>query len=299
MNTSPIQRILVPTDLSDFSDLAMQYAQLFQRRLGSQITVVYAEEFTFVFTGEYPIGYYFEDVTEVKKHASKLLHNWVKTHVASTCPVATMLIDDIPGRAIVRTAEDVNADLIIMGTHGRHGVRRAILGSVTERVLRDSDRPVMTVLPKAAPTDADVNIRTILCPVNFSDVAREALENACALAGAFGAQLIVANVIERGESVPAGIDERFRAWVDPLVRGNTSYEAVVVSGDPATRMLEIADQTRSDLIVLGAQHKLFSDSTVIGTTTERITRFARQPVLTIVRRPVAREVRREELVTVP
>ena len=75
MNTSPIQRILVPTDLSDFSDLAMQYAQLFQRRLGSQITVVYAEEFTFVFTGEYPIPLIDHEAGKVLTQLSLLTEN--------------------------------------------------------------------------------------------------------------------------------------------------------------------------------------------------------------------------------
>src|SRR5579872_5040984 len=107
MYTSPIQRILVPIDLSDFSDLALQYALLFQKKLGSQITIMYAEELTFFFAGEVPVGYYFENIHDVEKHASKLLHNWVKEHVPSSCPVATMLIDAEPARAIVTTADDV------------------------------------------------------------------------------------------------------------------------------------------------------------------------------------------------
>lgn len=291
MNTNPIQRILVPTDLSDFSDLALEYALLFQKKLGSQITLMYAEEFTFLFTGEYPIGYYFEDVTEVKKHASKLLHDYVKAHVPSTSPVATMLVDDTPARAIVMTADDLSADLILMGTHGRHGIRRAILGSVTERVLRETERPVMTVLPKDTPTKGEVKIGTILCPVNFTPVAREALENACVMANALDAQLIVMNVVDHDVAI-AGDEKRFSTWVDPLIHGRTRYEQVIVKGDPAARVLETADQLAADLIVIGAQHKFFSDSTVIGTTTERITRFARQPVLTVVRRATVEAARR-------
>jgi len=286
MNTNPIQRILVPTDLSDFSDLALDYALLFQERLGAQVTLMYAEEFTFVFTGEYPVGYYFEDVNAMKKHASKLLHEYVKEHIPSTCPVATMLVDDTPARAIVRTADDLNIDLIIMGTHGRHGIHRAFLGSVTERVLRETQRPVMTVLPKEGTPRGQAKIDTILCPVNFTTVAREALENASAIAAALDAQLIVMNVIEGDIPIP-GQEKRFSAWIDLLLPSRTRYERIIIQGNPATRVLETADQLGADLIVVGAQHKLFKDSTVIGTTTERITRFARQPVLTVVRRTTA------------
>jgi nucleotide-binding universal stress UspA family protein len=296
MNTNPIQRILVPTDLSDFSDLALDYALYFQKRLESQITLMYAEEFTFVFTGEYPIGYYFEDVNAMKKHASKLLHEYVKTHVPSACPVATILVDDTPARAVVRTADDLNADLIIMGTHGRHGIHRAFLGSVTERVLRETQRPVMTVLPKEGTPRGQVKIETILCPVNFTTVAREAVENASVLAAALDAQLIVMNVVE-GDIATPGEEKRFSAWIDLLLPSRTRYEQIIVKGDPASRVLETAEQLGADLILIGAQHKLFKDATVIGTTTERITRFARQPVLTVVRRTaVAKDQRPLELV---
>ena len=294
MNTNPIQRILLPTDLSDFGDLALDYALLFQEKLGSQITLMYAEEFTFLFTGEYPIGYYFEDVADVKKHTSKLLHNYVTRHVPSTNPVATMLVDDTPARAIVRTADDVGADLILMGTHGRHGIRRALLGSVTERVLRETQRPVMTVLPKDAPVKGEVKIGTILCPVNFTDVAREALQNASAIAGALNAQLIVMNVAEKEAD-----EARFESWVELLLPACTVYKHVIVQGDPASRVLETADQLGADVIVIGAQHKFFSDATVIGTTTERVTRFARQPVLTVVRQATAEsQTEKVELVAV-
>lgn len=295
MKTNPMQRILVPTDLSEFADLALDYALFFQKKLGSQITLMYAEEFTGFSTGEY---HYVEDPAQLKKRAAKLLHEYVTKHVPSTSPVATMLVDDMPARAILMTADDVGADLIIMGTHGRHGVRRAFLGSVAERVLRETQRPVMTVRPKLAPATAGVTVATILCPVNFTEVARESLETACGLADALNAQLIVMNVVE-DDIVTSGIESQFSTWVDPLVRERTRYEQIVVTGNPAARVLETADQLRADLIVIGAQHKLFSDATIIGTTTERITRFARQPVLTVVRRAMTETpAKKTELVEV-
>lgn len=291
---NPIPRILVPTDLSDFSDLALEYALLFQKKLGSQITLMYAEEFTFLFAGEYPINNYFQDVSEMKKHTSKLVRDYVKEHVPSTCPVATMIVDETPPRAIVITANDVNADLIIMGTHGRHGIRHALLGSVTERVLRETEHRVMTVLPKGTPANGGVTIGTILCPVNFTEVAREALKSAGAIAEALHAQLIVMNVAEDETD-----EARLKVWCEPLVPAQTAYKQITVNGDAAARVLEAANQLGADLIVIGAQHKFFSDATVIGTTTELITRFARQPVLTVVRAAVAEsQTEKAELVAV-
>jgi nucleotide-binding universal stress UspA family protein len=288
MNTNPFERILVPTDMSEFAHLALQYALLFQKRLASQLTLLYASEFTVPLNAEYPLGYYLENVPEVRRNAGELLRKYARKNATEEAHVATMVVDDSPARAIVRTADAINADLILMGTHGRHGIQRAVLGSVTERVLRDTNRPVMTVTPSLFPVSDRVAIRSILCPVNFTDVARASLEVACALAAAFDAELVVMHVSEFGAPSVESIEATFRGWVDPLVRRKTRYQQVMLAdGEAATRVLEVADQLPTDLIVIGAQHKRFSDATVIGTTTERITRFARHPVLTVIRRMAA------------
>jgi len=245
----PIHRILVPTDMSEFATLALEYALLIRARLGSQITLLYAEEFEFLLTAEYPVSFYFDNVTAAKSHAHELLRNCAKRHIADMTGVRTLVVDQVPARAIVNTADDINADLIIMGTHGRHGLRGTLLGSVTERVLRDTGRPLLTVLPSTARGRA-VAIRKILCPVNDTAISDYALDYARTFAEVFDAEMDVINV-------PAD--------------------------DAASRVLEIADRTDVDLIVIGAQHTRFSDATVIGTTTERITRFAKQPVLTVMR----------------
>lgn len=289
-----IDRILVPTDTSEFSNLALRYALLFQRQLGSQISLLYAEEFSFLFSAEYPIGYYFENVPEVKKHAAELLRKYAKEQVPDASHVTTMVVDDTPARAILIAADEIDADLIIMGTHGRHGLRRALLGSVTERVLRDTDRPIMTVAPSIIPAHGEAKFESILCPVNFTEVAHQALDEACGFADALGAELVVMHVAESADERAASIETRFSAWVDPCVRNRTRYQQIIVGGDPAAQILQVAEQMGVDLIVVGAQHKRFSDATVIGATTERITRFARQPVLTVIRRAAAEKRRHRE-----
>ena len=249
MNTHPIHRILVPTDMSEFATLALDYALLFRRKFDSQISLLYAEEFEFLLTAEYPVSYYFDNTAAARSHAHELLRNYARRHIADMTGVRTLVLDSSPARAIVETADDANVDLIIMGTHGRHGIRGTLLGSVTERVLRETGRPLLTVMPKQF-RGRDVAIRKILCPVNYSPISDYALEYAQSIADVFGAELSVMNV-------PAG--------------------------DAADGVLKMADASEIDLIVIGAQHTRFSDATVIGTTTERITRFAKQPVLTVMR----------------
>ena len=80
-----------------------------------------------------------------------------------------------------------------------------------------------------------------------------------------------------------------RRWIAPEMQETISYRELVVRGGPAERVLDCADDVGADLLVIGAQHKLFRDATVIGTTSERVIRFASCPVLVVPRQPVRRE----------
>ena len=176
MDTFGYDRILVPTDMSEFAKLAVLYAVLFQERLGAALTLMYADEFYFpVDLLELPMGYYLENAPETKKKLSEQLRDYAKAGIPMGAEA--LIVQDAPARAIVSTAKDMGADLIIMGTHGRRGWRRALLGSVTESVLRDTDTPVLTVTPSLM-KDEPPKIRTILCPVNFTRPPAELCQSA-------------------------------------------------------------------------------------------------------------------------
>jgi nucleotide-binding universal stress UspA family protein len=284
-------RILIPTDMSDFARLALRYGALFRERLGSALTLLYADEFYFpVDLLEVPMGYYLENAPETRIKLEKRLREHVEETIGGQ-GVDAKIVQDAPARGITAIARDIEADLIIMGTHGRHGWRRAILGSVTENVLHATSAPLLTVTPHRMDARNAPAFGRILCPVNFTRVAREALEYAGALAQAFDAELTVMYVAEGIEPplVPE-LETAFRMWLDPQVRDRSRFSHVLVrNGDPAARVLNAASELGADLIVIGAQHKFFSDATVIGTTTQRITRFATCPVLTVVR-PAIEEI---------
>ncbi|HEV7240727.1 MAG TPA: universal stress protein [Thermoanaerobaculia bacterium] len=285
---SDFQRILVPTDLSDFSKAAARWAAMFHRRFGSRITLLYANEPYAPFDVlEGPAAYALQSAPEFRQRLAEEL-----TTFAGECfpdcgsSVDTLMVDAAPAQAIVDTAEKIDADVILMGTHGRRGWRRALLGSVTENVLRATDRPLMSV-PASFATPAGPKIAKIVCPVNFTDIARQALEEAVVLAAAFDAELLVVHVADLVDCLTHD-EEDFAAWVEPGVRKRCRYSQIAARGDAAEQVLKIAEQAGADLIVIGAQHKRFSDATVIGTTTERVVRFARQPVWTVVSHAEAR-----------
>jgi nucleotide-binding universal stress UspA family protein len=96
---------------------------------------------------------------------------------------------------IVATAEQLPADIVVMGTHGRVGVERLLLGSVTEHVLRTTRVPVLTV-PPGVEERHSVIYKRILCPVEFSDPSLRAVEYALSLAEETNARLVLLHVIE-------------------------------------------------------------------------------------------------------
>lgn len=278
MSTAGLQRILVPTDLSDFAAGAIRWAAFFQRRLGGRITVLYANQpwvpFDIV---EGPAAYVLQTSVEFRDRLTRDLAEWVERYLPDAGDaIETRIVDNAPAQAILDTAESIDADLIVMGTHGRTGWRRALLGSVTEKVVHHTDRAVLCIPPDATPS-----IGKILCPVNFTEVARVALEEACALAATFDAELLVVHVADALGDGP-DVEGEFTAWIDPSVRDRCRYTHLLAVGHAAEETIRLAHESRADLIVLGSQHKRFADASVIGATTERVVRFAKRGVWVVV-----------------
>jgi len=273
-----MQNLLVPTDLSDFAGDALHWAGMLQRRLGARLTLLYANEPYIPFDVlEGPAAYLLQREPEFHERLTKELREHVERHLPDVGDAAeTVIVDKAPAQAILETAESIDADLIVMGTHGRTGWRRALLGSVAEKVVHHTDRPFLCI-----PAGAPPSIGKILCPVNFTPIARVALEQAATLAETFDAELLVVHITDALDQA-SDVEGEFAAWIDPHVRNRCRYSHIVASGNAAEETIRMAREANADLIVLGAQHKWFADATVIGSTTERVVRFAKKPVWVVV-----------------
>lgn len=298
-----IRSVVVSTDLSEASVAPLRYARLLADKFGASLTVTFSDVTT------YPVDMFADSpvvfAAAVDEEHEKLRRE-IETRVREWLggrPYEVLVVAGQPAGMILHVAQMRHADLIVMGTHGRRGWRRALLGSVAEAVLHSTSVPVLTVgsrLREQTPA-----IRKIVCPVNLTDVARDALKFATQLAAAFDAELVVLHAIEEdGRSRLAADEERMRHearvrnWIDAGTQGLCSYRELVLRGSAAARVLDCIDDLEADLLIIGAQHKLFRDSTVIGTTTERLVRFAECPVLTITHAAVtAEEVALEETET--
>lgn len=286
MLTFKPKKILVPTDFSELATWALRYGAELADHFSATLSVIYVDRFGPAEYLEISPDYY-DDLPAMKRKAEEALSNYLTTQLPVMLKRESGVVIDFPVPGILKTVEGSGVDLVVMGTHGRSGWRRALLGSITEGVLRGMDRPVLTVRhSEGDETPAEFKFHRVLCPVNFTDVAHAALDHAASIACAFDAQLVVAHVVESPDQVVQKGDllDHLREWIPSEIRDRCDYKELVLKGNAAEQVIEFGRTMNVDLIAIGAQHQRFSDTTVIGTTTERITRHAYCPVLTVSRR---------------
>ena len=287
-----ITSILAPTNLSESSLPALRYARLLADRFSAKLSVVYSDPIVYSADLDGPssaLGY----LLTTSEHQARLRAD-VAQYAGQVMAGRAFDVEVTIGRpipAILKSAREHDADLIVMGTHRRHGWGRALLGSVSEGVVHSSTCPVLAVANHDDSIPAmPYAITNIMCPVNFTGVARESLHAAARLAEAFHARLTIVHVLETDEVTDVKTHEKLvRQWVSPELQDICSYRELVVRGGAAERLLDCADDLSADFLVIGAQHTRFRDATVLGTTTERVIRFAPCPVLVVPRDAVAVE----------
>jgi nucleotide-binding universal stress UspA family protein len=282
MSDAPFDRILAATDLSDSNLPALRYARLFAERFSAGLTVFYTDP------AISPVGYLGPEAPYIPTaEHDELLRKQLHAFAAPSLEGREFSVEVMSGQPIpmiLDVAREKKIDLIVMGTHLRHGWRRALLGSVSEGVIHGATCPVLTVARDDAAKTMPYAITHVLCPINFTDVARASLGRASRIAAAFSARLTIVHVVEDGEVTNLGADEeRVRRWVSPALQNRCEYREVVLRGGPAERVLDCAEDLGADFLVIGAQHQFFRDATVVGTTTERLIRFASCPVLVVPR----------------
>lgn len=296
-----IARILCPIDFSDFSRRALDYAVTLARWYGASITALHVHPPVITPSGSLaplapvePVPVPPTDLETLRRH--------VTAFVPPAAPIAIepLVVEGDPAREILAEAEA--ADLIVMGTHGRSGFERLVLGSVTETVLRKGPCSLVTV-PLAAVGGGSVPVvfRRIMAAVDFSDVSMAALRQAACLAAEADAHLTAMHVIEVPEHLALWIDRvdgisHVRAWAEAaerhlrgaIGRETREYARVdqrVETGKAYREILRVADEQHVDLIVIGAYGHGVIEQMFVGSTAQHVVRRAACPVLVVRQRP--------------
>jgi nucleotide-binding universal stress UspA family protein len=156
-----ITRILVPTDFSDTSDAALDYARALAKRFGASLHLVHVLDDPTLTEGLVAEAY----VTEAPSNRTAMLED-ARSHLrdrAAGCTTIEAIFGDTPA-TIVDYACQSRADLIVMGTHGRTGLAHLLLGSIAERVVRMAPCAVLTVGHVAVPARTTVMVEEAMVP---------------------------------------------------------------------------------------------------------------------------------------
>jgi nucleotide-binding universal stress UspA family protein len=278
-----IRHLLCPVDLSEPSAQALRYAAAFSSVVDGDLTILYVRA-----AATHQPGAGRSSDTSLGTFAS---------NVIGPAPSRRLLErQGEPVTSILSAAVDTASDIIVMGTHGRTGLLRLLLGSVAARVIRRSPVPVLVVPPAVATKgEGSTSLASVLCAVDFSESSGHAVDYAASIAAAAGARLLLAHVLEWSEEMeppssggrsflPSSEDDAIHRLSDlltPEMRIRYDPELIVGYGTPADEVLRFVHERHVGLIVLGIRRRNPIDLAVFGSTTQRLIRDGACPVLTV------------------
>lgn len=296
----PVRKVLHPTDFSDSSRSALTRAVFLANRHNAELHLLHVVELH----GDDPLNpeHHFPDIEEIYGELVKVAQSGMKDLLAEG-EGQTLRIREHLERAIsaapeiVRFAGELDADLIVMGCHGRRGARRFFLGSVAEEVVRTARCPVMT-LQADGPDPLRVPTR-VVAPVDFSEESAAALAAAKVMARTYGARLDVVHVVEHPTfahqyepfynraldySFPraaAKVGAALTEFLDDVAGPEVETHCEVLEGSPAKSVVDYAERHDAGLIVIATHGLTGLEHFLLGSVTERVVRMAHCPVLTM------------------
>lgn len=296
-----LQSLLVTTDLSDASQTGVRYAAALAKKLGLELTLFHVVEPPSWLGGMEAVALARTEA-EVVALTRKQLERLAERERGSDLRLTVCVRTGNPVHEITAAAGAGAADLIVIATHGRTGLQRALLGSTAERVVRHAPCPVLTVPSQAQPATEDgqaspCQIRKLVVPMDFSQLAQAALPWATFLAARFGAELILLHVVEKfpidyllGPELTAENLARLRTQAGVELErlaadlGTTTglqVSAVVRDGTPFAEICAAGRELGADLIVLTTHGYTGLKQVWLGSSAERVVRHAPCPVLTV------------------
>lgn len=287
--------ILCAADFSESSLAAFRLACSLGVEQKTRIIVLHVAEPNWVaeapvYSGQQTIPFIVteRDVNEFTELERRLRATYVPAHPLD---VVYAVNEGKAADEILRAADALRCDLIVMGTHGRKGIEKLLYGSVAEAVLRGAHSTVLVRSAFGRPTESE-QIRAILCPTDFSDASDEALRIARLVARDHGARLVVMTA--------APIDVNFPdvpiALIDPEPYRDALHETCkrldgpdlkypvesrLAWGTAAFEIVREAEDANYDLVVMGSHGRTGLGRILLGSVAEAVLRDAARPVVIV------------------
>jgi nucleotide-binding universal stress UspA family protein len=296
-----MDHVLCPVDYSQCSQLALRRAVELAKTFDARVTVLHVTALSAPGLMATGYGGYAgfaagaEDVVRAwQRDESSRLGDFVAPFMDAGVPIETKLIAGVEGnpwREIKGLAEDLPADLIVMGTHGRTGLPHVLLGSVAEKVLRVAPCPVMTVragdgLPVTGPL-----FRRIVCATDLTEASGATVDMAVSLAEESLARLTLVHVVEKPEGTSIDRANQRLLQLARTAPGFCETDERVETGEAWEEIVRVAQATAADLVVIGARARHALGRLSLGSTADQVVRHAAMPVLVVPRKGAATDVR--------
>lgn len=289
---------VVPLDGSPFGEHALPIALELARRMGVTLEIVHVH-------GSIVPDRYVEGLpsiewwdSETRKEELAYLEAVRARWSAPDVEIRTTLLDDPSiAAAILRHVAETRAGIIVMSTHGRHGLARAWLGSVADEIARSAPVPLLLVRPGivAPVVESRTEIRHIVVAVGPEDRDAPILGHVAPLARAFGAKVTLLRVVPPplrigGHALPVderrqrAVAERANQVLDGVVQslsaaGVTAQARVLSHEQTAATILEFVAAEKGELVVVGAGRRSGPGRLLLGSVADKVVRGAATPVL--------------------
>ena len=289
-----VKSILCPIDFSDFSAAAYQYALSLAEYYKARIIALHVVELW-----KYPFADYAAHEADYAKFFRALneggevrLQRFAKEYAAAGLQPTLVVHQGNAPNCILSVAQKENIELIVMGTHGRRGLDRLVLGSTTDRVMRKAVCPVLVVSDPShkvldSGPEGHHRLSRILYCTDFSNNSERARGYAISLAAEYRAELTMLHVAEtshdlaRAEALTAKHRQELDKLVSDMERDNLNVRSAVRFGKPYEEIVRHATEAQTSLIIVTARGGDAVDRAVFGSTTYRVIQLGPCPVLAI------------------
>src|SRR6266404_8452583 len=293
--TLKIKLILCPIDFSEFSVSAYQHAlsvaELYQAKLVAQHIVELWRHPSADFAAS--AGLYEEYSQALRESGKKQLREFVENHTHDEIQPELVVQIGVAADSILSFAQLQKPDVIVMGTHGRRGFDRLMLGSVTDRVMRRAPCPVLAA---SKPHDSVAagkerghvhHLSRILFCADFSENSQRALKYAISATAEYDAELTLLHVLEEvpgpaeTEEAIARATEQLDRLIPPEGRKSLKIKTAVRIGKPYEQIVQFAGDEQIDMVTMGVRGRGALDLAVFGSTTYRVIQLGSCPVLAV------------------
>lgn len=296
------RRLLVTTDFSGESKQALPWAVSLAQLYRAELDLLHVQEPPPRWAGTESLLLLAPEKS-TREQLESGLRNLASALIPDSVPVTPLVRSGKPVAQILRTARDRQTELLILATHGYSGWKHALLGSVTERVVRQATCPVLAVRTRrirrgtGSEPESSVALRRILVATDFSENSQAAFPLAWSLARTFDARITLVSVVQRypidallgteiTRNTAGTLQAQARAELESLrdrlpPPHRQPVELEIAFGHPAQEIARVAQDRASDLVVIATRGHTGLRHAYLGSVAERVVQHAPCPVLVV------------------